>query len=484
MFTLYTADKNKKENAVILSLQDKQSQVAELIKGLNLNIVPGYTGNEDQKTVLEKEQKEDVNRAKKIQELKSKIRKIPQQDKEKVENLQELISQKEKIIKMLEIEITGLTQRKNKAIKNSPHQLQGIEAQQAYLKEAYVKQAESPRLKEKFKDLKILVDEMQEKLQAVVLSNDECDYHTVIAALQKLKADLMISKDQDLKSLNNMDFIKLPKKLATQEALLKKYQDYKEKKKASNQQQISPAQHRTKIIIEANALRAKLNTAVAERVNRKYKENRQSSEMKALLEQKVHDIGLAYINIATQHCIAKLERVDASVQAALQKKCMDAGWILNEKKELVYKDKQNNTLTMSEIEELSFKAYLHLAKQSIAQKPGMNLKNSPVLKARSEEPLSVENSQVVLAQSVKLHSKNILPAFEKTLKNKQKLVPYDPYNKPLSFGLFCLEKALVSISPQLRGIREVKASLLREVNNNNFGIACQQSEKRFKPGIF
>lgn len=430
MFTLYKCPSPKKEDTVFLS-EEKKRVLKALVKGLKLKIVPTYIGNEHEFIILEREQAEDENREKLIQALEKRLKKLSPEDKHKAIDLKNRTLQIEKALELIRSEIKTLTDHKNKAIALFDEEkdvVNQLASKQEYLKETYATK-EKPQLERKFSNLKVLngqeavVEEIKGSLKTIISAPD-IGYHAVIEQLQKLATDLGATKDRELETLNESEAVKLAKKLTKQKALLQQYKDYLKNKK-ENPQLLSPAGQRTKLVMEANRFRHQFNTEVAEQVSQKYSEQRYLTEPNVVPH---FNEEIRRIKVAAQYCIAKLEQVDTAVQEKLQKKCIDAGWSLDKHNGLFCKDHKGSLFSMSDIHKLSYDAYVEIASQQ--------LKNKEV------------SSQ-----------KRVLPTFEEELKrSKQKLVPY----KPLSnFWLFCLDKALVSIKPELVSLMDLKTSLGR-----------------------
>ncbi len=454
MFSLHKSGNNKK--VISLSSDQRKQEVKKLVKALQVKILSTYVGNEDESTTLIKEQAEDKNRDKKVQELKNQIKKISKSEKSKTLDLKNRILQKEKIIELINDEINYLVSRKNKAIKsyvveqalndqpspsddNKSEELKALylKEQQIYLQKIYIEQEKS-QLGQKFKNIKMImgqetvVDQIQKRLTDIIASSDNNNYYTVIQHLQQLIAELKDTKSLDTQVFKELAAVKLAKKLATQTALLQKYQEYMEKNKENEPQHntapLSPAHKRAKLIIETNHLRGQLHEKILKSIEQKY-----STSL---------DKNLNYLRVAAQYCIAELEQVDPTVLEVLQKKCIDAGWVLDKQKGLIYRSHQNTVLQISKIHELSYNAYIEIGARQLSGKPEIN----------------AENTALVLAKPTDLKSpKGILCAFEQDLKkSKEKIVPY---KKQSSLWLYCLDKALVAVKPQALSLMALQASL-------------------------
>ncbi|HXH55400.1 MAG TPA: hypothetical protein VNK03_06655, partial [Gammaproteobacteria bacterium] len=223
-------------------------------------------------------------------------------------------------------------------------------------------------------------------------------------------------------------------------------------KKGSGQVEISPAYQRTKLVMEASMSRVQLNKKVVESVNQKHNARIQQYTLMGSNKPNVNNVSITHVNVAAHYCIAKLEQVDASVLEKLEKKCIQAGWSLDKQKGLVYKGAQGSILLMSDIEELSYNSYIEMGNRQLSE----------------ELELNVENAQMIVAKSADLQpSKRILPAFEQDLKkSRPKLVS----NNKSTFWLFCFEKALVAVKPEVIGLIKLKASVCGE-GKSNLGLS-------------
>ncbi|HQZ88128.1 MAG TPA: hypothetical protein PLL67_05155 [Gammaproteobacteria bacterium] len=190
---------------------------------------------------------------------------------------------------------------------------------------------------------------------------DNSTYYAAIKKQQELRNALALVQSQALEKLKNTDVVKqLGKELAVQENLLQQHTKYLEDtKKNGGTVKESPAHARTKLIMPTIALRREQNAAVAENVCN-------------LLGVKTY-ARLPYIDCAVQYCIARLEQVHPSVEEALRKKCIEAGWFENEKKELILVKELNYgegpaSLSMSIINDLSYNTYVQVAEEKLGKR--------------------------------------------------------------------------------------------------------------------
>lgn len=473
MFSLYKGSLSKKENITSLS-EDKKAEVKKVLKALKLKIVTTYVGDEDELTILKTEQAADSNRKKTIENLEAQLKKLSPTAKAKVLDLKNRILQKEKAIESIKNEIKNLNEQKNKAInsyeetnfsvnRTEAHQLissenekqdafqiknidnEDFKDRQEYLKKIYAAK-EKLSFKSSFRDLKIIdgqeavAEEIKEKLKAIMLADDS-DYYIVIQQLQKLVTEVDVSKNNDLNILNDNEFVKISKKIFQQKAIFQKYKDYLNEKG-----HISPAQERTKLVMEVNKPRQEFNSKVVECVAKKYYQEMQKQHLIEVAAPFKEDISLKHIKIGAKYCIAKLEEIDTPVQETLRKKCIEAGWSLNTKNELVYKKDQKAVLSISDLDKISYGAYIEIGKQRLTGKHEINLND---FQAVSSSPAG-SNPQ-----------KRMLPVFEENIKRKKQKVAA---NKSKSnFWLFCLDKTLVSIKPDLVTLVDLKASLNKKI---------------------
>ena len=234
---------------------------------------------------------------------------------------------------------------------------------------------------------KIYLDGQEEYLKkksGIPPDLDNSTYYAAIKKQQELRNALALVQSQALEKLKNTDVVKqLGKELAVQENLLQQHAKYLEDtKKNGDTVKESPAHARTKLIMPTIALRREQNAAVAENVCN-------------LLGVKTY-ARLPYIDCAIQYCIARLEQVHPSVEEALRKQCIEAGWFENEKKELILVRELNYgeepvSLSMSIINDLSYNTYVQVAEEKLGKR---------------EKPIAAVPAKPVVVHPTMLHGYN------------------------------------------------------------------------------